>query len=87
MEMDTDTDMKRKTGIGNMISREASRQPERKRKTRGAGETAGITLRLKTSVWRELHQAALDEQTNITQLILGWFDDWRRRKGLPPVIE
>ena len=57
-----------------------------KRKTRGAGETVGITLRIKPTIWRGLHEAALDEQTNVTQLILGWFDNWRRSKGLP-VIE
>jgi hypothetical protein len=78
--------MKNKTGIGNIISKAAAREAEPKRKTRGAGETVGITLRIKPAVWRGLHEAALDEQTNVTQLILGWFSDWRRSKGLPPVV-
>ncbi len=42
MEVDRATDMRRKTGIGNVISKEAARRPARKRKTRGAGETGAL---------------------------------------------
>ena len=79
--------MKRKTGSGNIIGREAAREPQRKRKTRGAGETVGLTLRLKPHIWRALHERALNEQTNITQMIIGWLQEWRQRRGLPLLDE
>jgi len=75
--------MKRKTGIGNIIGKESAREPERKRKTRGAGETVGLTLRLKQHIWRALHEQALNEQTNITQMIISWLQESRHRQGLP----
>jgi hypothetical protein len=83
MELDQQTAMKRKTGIGDIIGKESAREPERKRKTRGAGETVGLTLRLKPHIWRALHEQALNEQTNITQMIIGWLQESRHRQGLP----
>jgi hypothetical protein len=77
--------MAKRTGISDLIGKEAARRPERRRKTRGAGETVGVTLRLKQPVWRALHEEAMSEQTNVTQLILGWLDESRRRKGLPAI--
>ena len=89
MEMDQQTVMKRKssTGIGNIIGKESVREPARKRKTRGAGETVGLTLRLKPHIWRALHEQALNEQTNITQMIIGWLQERRERQGLPLLDE
>jgi hypothetical protein len=89
MEVDQQTVMRRKagTGIGNIIGKEAAREPQRKRKTRGAGETVGLTLRLKPHIWRALHEQALNEQTNITQMIIGWLQERRQRQGLPLLDE
>jgi hypothetical protein len=88
MEMDQQTVMKRsKTGIGNIIGKDSAREPEHKRKTRGAGETVGLTLRLKPHIWRALHEEALNQQTNITQMIIGWLQESRRRQGLPLLDE
>jgi hypothetical protein len=89
MEMDQQTVMKRKssTGISNIIGKESVREASRKRKTRGAGETVGLTLRLKPHIWRALHEQALNEQTNITQMIIGWLQERRERQGLPLLDE
>jgi hypothetical protein len=84
MEMDSQTDMKRdKTGITNIVSKEPLAEPRRKRKPWGAGETVGVSIRLKRDDWLALHEAARDERTNVTQLVLGWLDEHRRKKGLP----
>jgi hypothetical protein len=85
MELDQQAAMKSKTGIGRLIRNEETQELARPRKKRGAGETVGITLKLSPTYWRALHQEAMDEQTNITQLILGWLEESRRRKGLPPI--
>jgi hypothetical protein len=88
MEVDQQTIMKRsKTGIGNIIGQDGARKPERKRKTRGAGETVGLTLRLKPHIWRALHEQALNEQTNVTQMIIGWLQEKRDQQGLPLLDE
>jgi len=77
------------TGITNVIhKKEASTDgPRRQAKKWGAGENVGISLRLKKPSWLALHEAARDEGTNVTQLILTWLDEHRRKRGLPPVKE
>jgi hypothetical protein len=77
--------MKSKTGISNVIPREEPRTPERKPKTRGAGELVGLGLRVKREVWLALHEQAISHRTNVTQLIVGWLNESRSRDGLPPV--
>jgi predicted DNA-binding ribbon-helix-helix protein len=90
MEMDSQTAMKRSsTGITNVIHKKEAPtgEPRRVVKKWGAGENVGISLRLKKPNWLALHEAARDEGTNVTQLILTWLDEHRRKRGLPPVKE
>jgi hypothetical protein len=90
MEMDRQTDMKQgKTGITNVIHKKEppTGEPRRQVKKWGAGDNVGISLRLKKPSWLALHEAARDEGTNVTQLILTWLDEHRRKRGLPPVKE
>jgi hypothetical protein len=90
MEVDSQTDMKRSTtGITNIIRKKEAPtgEPRHKLKKWGAGDNVGISLRLKKASWLALHDAARDEGTNVTQLILSWLDEHRRRHGLPPVRE
>ena len=77
--------MKSKTGIGRVIRKDATPQPERKRKTRGAGELVGLGLRVKREVWLALHERATHERTNVTQMIIDWLNEKRAHDGLPPV--
>lgn len=90
MEMDQQTVMKRsKTGITNVIHKKEAPtgEPRRQAKKWGAGENVGISMRLKKASWLALHEAARDEGTNVTQLVLTWLDEHRRKRGLPPVKE
>jgi hypothetical protein len=90
MEVDQQTTMKQgRTGITNVIHhKEAPTDgPRRQAKKWGAGDNVGISLRLKKPSWLALHEAARDESTNVTQLILTWLDEHRRKRGLPPVKE
>jgi hypothetical protein len=90
MEVDSQTDMKRSTtGIANVIHKKEAPtgEPRHKLKKWGAGDNVGISLRLKRPVWLAFHQAARDEGTNVTQLLISWLDEYRRKRGLPPVQE
>ena len=73
-----------KTGIGKVIRKEPA-VPVRKRKTRGVGDEVGLGLRVKRQVWVALHERAIHEGTNITQMIIDWLNERRERDGLPPV--
>jgi hypothetical protein len=83
MGMDQQTVMSR-TGISKVMRKEPQ-APERKRKTRGAGELVGLGLRIKRDVWLALHDRATHERTNVTQMIIDWLNEKRGRDGLPPV--
>jgi hypothetical protein len=85
MEMDQQAAMKSRTGIGKVIRKDAIPQPERKRKTRGAGEEVGVGLRMKRDVWVALHERAMHKRTNLTQMIIDWLNQDRAGDGLPPV--
>lgn len=93
MEMDQQTNMKRqsRSGITNLVTerkeRPAPEEPRRVLKKWGAGDQVGISLRLKRPQWLALHEAARGRGTNVTQLILTWLDEDRRKQGLPPVNE
>jgi hypothetical protein len=83
MEMDQQTVMSR-TGISKVMRKEPQ-LPERKRKTRGAGELVGLGLRVRRDVWLALHDRANHERTNVTQMIIDWLNEKRASDGLPPV--
>jgi hypothetical protein len=83
MEMDQQTVMSR-TGISKVMRKEPQ-APERKRKTRGAGELVGLGLRIKRDVWLALHERATHKRTNVTQLVIDLLNEDRARDGLPPV--
>jgi hypothetical protein len=77
--------MKSRTGIGRVIRKDAVQPPERKRKTRGVGAEVGLGLRVKREVWLALHERAIHEGTNVTQMIIEWLNEKRAHDGLPPV--
>jgi hypothetical protein len=82
--------MKRsRTGITNVIHEKQapSGVPRRQPKKRGAGDDVGFSMRLKRPSWLALHEAAIAERTNVTELILTWLDEYRQKHGLPPVKE
>lgn len=79
--------MKRKSESATSLAGKPRASRSASGKTRGAGETVGLTLRLKPHIWRALHEQALNEQTNITQLIIGWLLERRQRRGLPLLDE
>ena len=85
MEVDRASAMKNQTGIRQIIRQEHAEQPPKKPKTRGLGKTVGVTLKLPPPIWRALHEEAMNEGTNITQLVLRWLAESRERKGLPPI--
>ena len=85
MEMDQQAAMKSRTGISKVIRKDATPQPERKRKTRGVGTEVGLGLRVKREVWLALHERAIHEGTNVTQMIIEWLNEKRAHDGLPPV--
>jgi hypothetical protein len=90
MEMDSQTVMKRsRTGITSSIPKKdaPSGEPRRAPKKRDTGDEVGYSMRLKQASWLALHEAALTERTNVTELILTWLDEWRQKHGLPPVKE
>jgi hypothetical protein len=83
--MDQQTIMKSRTGISKVIRKNTTAQPERKRKTRGAGDEVGLGLRVKREVWLALHERAIHERTNVTQMIIDWLNEKRVHDGLPLV--
>lgn len=61
---------------------EQAAMPERK-KTRGAGDTVSMTVRLSRADWERLHQLAVSERTSIQRLAIDGFSKVFAEKGLP----
>lgn len=54
-------------------------------KSRGAGELVNLGLKIKRETWLALHERANHRRTNVTQLIIYWLNEERRRDRLPPI--
>jgi predicted HicB family RNase H-like nuclease len=77
---------KRKGSLTSAAEKAAAKPAPAQQRTRSLGrEVVGLTLRVSSDAWRELHQMAFTKNISINTLVLEALNHYRQSEGLPPL--